>query len=34
MNSKVYPGMKHEVLHEVDKQIVYDDIVRFFSLKP
>ncbi|WP_051359560.1 alpha/beta hydrolase [Paucisalibacillus globulus] len=30
MNSKVYPGMKHEVLHEVDKQIVYDDIVRFF----
>lgn len=27
---KLYPGMRHEILHERDRQSVYDDIVNYF----
>ncbi len=28
---KLYPGMRHEILNEVDKQIVYDDLLEIIN---
>ena len=31
VSSKLYPNMRHEILNEVDHQIVYDDILAFIE---
>lgn len=31
VKSKLYPGMRHEILNEKDKQIVWEDIIKFIS---
>lgn len=31
IQNKVYKNMKHEILNETNKEIVYDDILRFFD---
>ena len=31
VKTKIYPNMRHEILNEVDHQIVYDDILNFFK---
>ena len=31
VSSKIYPNMRHEILNELDHQIVYDDIVKFYK---
>ena len=28
---KIYKHMRHEILNEIDHQIVYDDILEFFN---
>lgn len=34
VSSKLYPGMRHEILNETDKQLVYEDIRAFLAGVP
>ena len=31
VSTKIYPGLRHEILNELDREIVYNDILEFFE---
>ena len=31
VEGKVYPEMRHEILNETNRQLVYDDVLAFFN---